>query len=220
MAISAGDIYRTTIHWEMAGQRCVNVLHFRAQQAAATSLSWNPMLDQLMARVVNIAIGLGQIAHESVMYDRIETVAIHAGAGAHARTHDLNMTGNRSGELLPGFVALPIYLQTALAGRSRRGRLHAGGWTEADQDAGVLTSAALTAAGTLRDVIVNNMTTTTGGWQGIIYSRKIAQEAGIGPFDITPQPGGESLNPTALVTGGHTGAILGSMYSRKIGRGS
>jgi hypothetical protein len=213
------DIYRSTLHWTMAGQKCVNVWHWRSEMTTSDPTTVQTRLASLIARVIAIQGALATNVHESITFDKIDVVGVHAQVALYARTHDLNAYGLRTGELLPGFVASPIYLGTAYAGRSRRGRTHVGGWLEADQDAGVLVPAAITRAEQIRDQIMTQAVGTSD-WKMIIYSRKIAEEQGMGPIGTVPNAPGGAGTPWANVLSGTVSPVLGSMYSRKIGRGS
>lgn len=219
MAITVGDIYQGRLKYIMANQVCYNVFHFRAIAGGSSNTAVNQLLSALTQRLATYSAQIAPALHQSVQWQEVSAVAIHALAGAHGRIQNVTTVGQRTGELLPGFVALPFFLNTDYYGRSRRGRTHVGGFTEDDQNAGRLSSVGETMADVITASIQNSLMSGSY-WDLIVYSRKIAQVNNIGPTQIGNQDQGMPDTIWANVTRISNGDIFGSMYSRKIGRGS
>jgi hypothetical protein len=219
MAIQQNDLFRGTLNWRMANQRCANVFHFRADTLASGTTGVNQMLGGMMSKLAVIAGAITTNVHESIIMESANLVTIHGGTSAYARQQDLNTNGLRQGDLLPGFVAAPIFWGTDYAGRSRRGRTHVGGWLEEDQDAGVLETAALDRLEFIRDAVLGQVSSGTNTM--VVYSRKIAVDTGL-PAVGQPVPSNpdDIATPWAPIQSGVLSPVLGSMYSRRIGIGS
>jgi hypothetical protein len=219
MAIAQNDLFRSTITWRMANQLCANVWHWRAITSAGTSTEINQFLNGILSKMALFAGAIATNVHESIVFEQSSVVTVHGANMAYGRSLDLNINGVRQGDLLPGFVAAPLFWNTSFAGRSRRGRSHIGGWLETDQDAGILESSALTRLEDIRDAVLGQR--NIGASQLVIYSRKIAEDIGLPSVgQPVPPTAGAIGSPWAPVEDATTSLVLGSMYSRRIGIGS
>jgi hypothetical protein len=131
--------------WNYAGALAVNVLH--AQAAAGVVV--NQALANTVGAAIKTAFQSNLATHCNTNTDLVRVGVRDLRAPAQAEYLDAGAAtpGTSVGEPLPPQIALNVTLRTAQAGKSYRGRVYLGGFTETDNElAGSATPALSTAA--------------------------------------------------------------------------
>lgn len=117
--------------WALAGNGAVNVLHATSSSAPVNQALANTLGAAIksaftanLAPMMNSGSGLVRVGVRDL---RVEHAAEFLDAGA-------SVVGTGTGDSLPSQVALCMTLRTASAGKSFRGRVYLGGFTETQND--------------------------------------------------------------------------------------
>lgn len=170
------------LHWEIAtlgtiasaggeSKQFANVYHYR-RTTTTVEASKSEIADEFDAAVVPVIVAaLNARANISQITVRCVNDATDA-----TYSKSVNHDGAIAGESLPSYVVGTIRLNTAVRGRSGRGRKHFGPLSEADTTGDIITGAALTRMQTLRDALDNPFTDATGNiFVPCVVSRHLSQ---------------------------------------------
>ena len=117
-------------HW-------ANILHFR-KTGALTNAGAIVILDPILLAHYNTSAGGGSswrsFAPTTTTLDQFVYTPLDGTTASTVITHAL--VGAQAGDAMPASVALVVTLRTALRGRSHRGRVYQGPWTEVTNGAG------------------------------------------------------------------------------------
>lgn len=195
-----GDIFEWQLLGIMEGQRTRNIFHYRTVAEAGTGATLQAMGGALYT---NIGTLLRLFMSSNYFTEGFRITRIRPTLGVPYEDSDESDAGAVAGDSLPTFVAAIITIHTALGGRKRRGRKYIGGVPEANADQSGLTAAALVVLQNAADEFNDAITVGTLGnetqIEPVLYSR--------------------SDNTFNLITGATARSKLGTMRSRKIGRG-
>lgn len=213
--MAAGDVYKMTVISTYFSQ--LNMNNFALEMLGAS--------DPTQAQLHTVATDFKEIHRPSqsgrYSYTRWRAIQVRGGSVTVpgpdcTRTGGIyfeqNFTTSTSGSAidvtdLPPQCAFVTTLKSNSIGRSRRGRLYVGGWTEGDQQGGVITASLLTTLGTSWGVFMakyNALTGTDPNFRLAIWSERIAtgckQNPGGGHTqDRTPNPMAASVGVTSIV---------------------
>ena len=114
-----------------------NVLHFR-KTSALTNAAAIAIIDPLLLAHYNTSAGGGSswrsFAPTTTTLDQFVYTPLDGTSASSVITHSL--AGQQAGDALPASTALVVTLRTAMRGRSYRGRVYQGPWTEVTNGAG------------------------------------------------------------------------------------
>jgi len=127
-------------------------MNFLGPVGRPTELSLISLCNNL---ATNILPGLMGLMHFSYTCTLIEATDRYAIGGAYGSFVPLTSNvGTKSGDATPANVAAVVSWRTGLAGRRARGRTYFPGWTDGDFNGSTLTSANVSALGTLAQSMI------------------------------------------------------------------
>lgn len=206
------DCTQLTVRGVVAGQTHIHTLHFWHKQI---SLSDQGVIDewQAGARLAyrNLFSSSDQPCQLYIARRVCGSLPLPAPVEEAEVAPNIVGTSGVTGERVPSWLAVVHSERTALAGRSRRGRFYIGGLWEAWVVGNDLDSAVLTTHRTYDSTLLSlfGPAGTSANFQLVVYSAKLASVPG------TPCSSSSTAVGSIL-----TNAPLGSMKSRKPGRGT
>jgi hypothetical protein len=201
---AVGDLVELQIRGLLLGQQFENTLGFKARTTAGTFAA--------LAADFWSAAGASYMASKSndFQVNEIAVVAVYPDTAATASyTTGLPDVGANAGDTLPPQLAQVVSFNTALKGRSYRGRNYIGGWTEANQTDGYWNGDVTTATSTyFSDVsAVFGVGGTDPDWEWVVISRFL--------------DGGPRANPIGTAVVSYiVRETVNTMRRRAIGHGS
>jgi hypothetical protein len=170
--MAAGPVWQLTITGDIDGQRVQNVLHFRETAAGAGEI---PALDLIEAVGLTVmpkwAACLSAGWQATSFYCR-KVAPVPAIPFLRLATGTMAFIGTRGDAVCPPTSALLLSLYSDEASRRGRGRIYLPGVAEADQDAGQIVEALLTAAVVLCEELDDTITDANGGqYNPCVFSR-------------------------------------------------
>lgn len=212
------DVFRITTSWRQAGQECRTTFHYRAVQNSADANTPGELSQLILdwtSRYLNAWL---DDAEPGIVVDDTIMTQVEGEGPPYFSTIDHTLIGAGNGDALPGFVSLPIYCNTGLSGRTRRGRIHIGGWHEDNQSEGTLTAAGTSWIDGIVTGLENLITDAASfrNYRPCVWSRTEFERAILtGGMDYLDAV----VHASPLITGFSAGSVLGTLYSRRIGIG-
>ncbi len=202
---ASGDIWQATYVGIYAGQRCENVIHYRA----LTGLVPDADVFTAMQRFLLLTAGMqsNNYLYDTIIAKRMTPIALDE----HILVASPTTHGTASGSDMNSTISAILTLRTGTAGKSHRGRIYFGGVVDGSVNGGQNT---LSTVGALRSVTAANGLLSEFGPSGSntalalgIYSRAIG---GVHPFTLAGWQQVSGIDPQT---------ILGNQRRRRVGVG-
>src|SRR5215213_2413712 len=183
MANGLDTLYRTVLSLMYQGQLCQNVLFFRAKETSPYTTQ------QLECDAINqnvdawFRMEYQAFANNGVTFTQLVTQAVNGPSPVQTIQNYTNTFGAIAGEGLPPHDAVVVSLYTPFHGKRLHGRLYLTGISEADQNGGILTAAALNRLNTVGADLMTRFEEggSFGGAWGVGFSRANGLQRNPGP---------------------------------------
>jgi len=158
------NVARVAFNWLGAGQSAVNVMHFRGPSPVIDTADLAAKLD------ANFVSGMLDPISSAATVDTVDVTPLD-GSSASATYAMTSWDGAGGGEFVPG-LSVVISLQTALRGRSYRGRIFLPFTAEGAQNDGGISSAQASSVNGDWGTFIAAM--AADSWQMVVASYKLA----------------------------------------------